>query len=237
MLEKISAQSRTTEVDTVTTQIIAAYQSTSLNSDSNLVSIVNLILPLSTSLNQSINRIKSDSKLEEEDELRDDAVRSFNYMVMGYTYNPDEGIKNAANQIMSIFNKYGLQMVNESYATETSLLNSLLADLAKPELKQHITLLPGVTESIAKIESTQNSFEASQLAYNQNKAQEGTYKNATTLKKQILQLINGKLIVYLRAMSIVNEATYGDFVRTVAQMIADNNENVKKRLKKITIES
>ncbi len=46
------------------------------------------------------------------------------------------------------------------------------------------------------------------------------------------KLLNGKLVVYLNAMAIVNEDTYGSFVRTVAQIIADNNDNVKRRRKK-----
>ncbi len=32
-------------------------------------------------------------------------------------------------------------------------------------------------------------------------------------------------------MAMVNDTDYGDFVRTVAQMIDDNNETVKKRAK------
>ncbi len=47
-----------------------------------------------------------------------------------------------------------------------------------------------------------------------------------------MPIINNKLVTYLRAMIMVDEPTYGDFARTIAQMIEDNNEVVKKRRKK-----
>jgi hypothetical protein len=41
-----------------------------------------------------------------------------------------------------------------------------------------------------------------------------------------------KPVIYLCAMELVEEAAYGDFARTVAVIINENNEQVKKRLKK-----
>jgi hypothetical protein len=48
----------------------------------------------------------------------------------------------------------------------------------------------------------------------------------------VLELINNKIVVYLRAMEQVDPVTYGVFTGTCAQVIADNNEQVKKRKKK-----
>ncbi len=231
MIEKIILQSRITEVDAVTSRILAAYRGSSLSSDTSLSGIISSIEHLSASLNQAIKRIKSESELEEKDEVRDNAARSIYYLILGFTHHPDEGIKNAALKMMAIFNNYGLKVVNESYSSESSLLNSLLAELAKPELQQDIALISGAAESIVALQNAQNDFETSHLAYEQNKAQEGTYTNATGVRNELLKLINGKLVIYLKAMAMVNEGTYGSFVRTVAQIIADNNENVKRRRK------
>jgi hypothetical protein len=38
--------------------------------------------------------------------------------------------------------------------------------------------------------------------------------------------------LYLKVMVQLDEATYGDFARTVATIIAENNEAVKRRNKK-----
>ncbi len=79
---------------------------------------------------------------------------------------------------MAIFNNYGLQVLNESYSSESSLLNSLLGELAKTELQPDIALISGAAESIVALQNAQNDFETSHLAYEQNKAQEGTYTYA-----------------------------------------------------------
>ncbi len=68
--------------------------------------------------------------------------------------------------------------------------------------------------------------------YEEEKAKKGAQINATEIKKGIVNIINNKLVAYLRAMSMVDETTYGDLTRTFAQMIEDNNEVVKKRRKK-----
>jgi len=231
MINKIMSQTRTTELDTITARIIAAYLSSTLGSDTNLKGIMNSVQPLAASLNQAINRIKSESELEGFDDGRDQGARSFYYLILGFTHHPDETIKKAALKIMDVFDHYGLQMLNENYATETSLLTSLFAELAKPAMQEAMALISGAVESLAALQAAQNTFEANHLAYEQNKAHEGTYSNASTIKKQLIRLINGKLVVYLKAMAMVNNIEYGDFVRTIAQIIDDNNETVKKRAK------
>ncbi len=50
--------------------------------------------------------------------------------------------------------------------------------------------------------------------------------------KMEVSLVNNKIVIYLRAMEIVYEPTYGAFARTIAEIIDDNNEIVKKRRKK-----
>jgi|WetSurMetagenome_2_1015567.scaffolds.fasta_scaffold453704_2 hypothetical protein len=51
------------------------------------------------------------------------------------------------------------------------------------------------------------------------------------IKKEVLSIINEKLVVYLNAMIQVNETKYGEFAVTVAQIIDDMNVTVKKRKK------
>ena len=176
-------QTRTTELDTITARIVAAYLSSTLGSDTNLKGIMDSVQPLATNLNQAINRIKSESELEELDDDRDQAARSFYYLILGFTHHPDETIKKAAIKIMNVFDHYGLHMLNENFATETSLLTSLFSELAKPAMQENMVLVSGAVESLAALQASQNTFETSHLAYEQNKAQEGTYTNASTIKK------------------------------------------------------
>jgi len=229
MIEKLIYNSRTTEVDAATTRMVGAYEKTSLNSDVFLAELFIQIKAVLAFFAAAIKRKKAESNLEEKDEVRDDALRGLYYMLLGYLHNPAQAIREAAQKLEKVFGHYGISITGESYATESSLINSMLEDLAKPKLQDAIAILPGCAEQIAALQTAQDDFEAARITYEEEKASESTEKNATELKKEVLILVNDKLVVYLRAMVQVDDATYGKFTRTVGEIIADSNEVVKRR--------
>jgi hypothetical protein len=231
MIEKLIAQSRVTEVNDVATRTSGAFKESGLT-DPYLDTTFSSLDAANLKLTLSINRSKAESDLEEKDEIRDDKVRSFYYLVQGASHNPNQQIKEAALVLLNVFDNYGLAMVGQSYATESSLISSLLLDLAKPKFQEPIALLSGCAELIAEIQTAQTNFEQARIAYEAEKALDGMQNNATVVKKEVLGIINDKIVIYLRAMEQVDPATYGVFTGTCAQMIADNNEQVKKRGKK-----
>lgn len=232
MIEKLILTSRTTEVDAVSLRMIGAYKNTSLSSDAHLASIFTGLETESARLTAAIKRSKAESKLEVKDEVRDDKVRAIHYLLMGLLHHPEPAIQNAAEEVGNVFGNYGLSILGESYATESSLVTSLLGDFAKPKLQVAIAALSGCAEIIAGLQAAQADFEQTRIAYEAEKAKEGTLENATIIKKEVVTIINDKTVVYLRAMFQVDEPTYGDFARTITMIIADNNEMVKKRRKK-----
>jgi hypothetical protein len=232
MIKKLITKSRVTEVDAVSTRMAGAYKNSELSTDPHLSNMFNALVPLSANLSVAINRSKAESNLEEKDEKRDDNVRSLFYLIQGLLHHPDEAIKAAAKKVQKVFDKYGVGITGENFATESSLITSLLGDLAKPNLQYAIAQLSGCAEIIAALQASQDEFETARIAWEQEKAQEGTQTNATGIKKEVVDLINNKIVIYLHAMEIVDEPTYGAFARTVAEIIADNNEMVKKRRKK-----
>lgn len=232
MIDKIMTNSRTTEVDADGIQIIGAFKNTTLSSDPYLVTMFTELEPLSSDLSASINRIKFDSKREEADEKRDNDIRSLNYLLVGLSHHPAKKIYEAAQKLLAIFENYGLRIIGESFAIESSLISSLLKDLAAPELQDAIAAVPGCADTIAALQTSENEFEAITIEWEQEKAKEGTQLNASEIKKEVLALINNKLVVYMRAMEVVAPETHGAFARTLAQIIADSNEVVKKRRNK-----
>ncbi len=230
-MDKLMINSRVTEVNDVATRMSGAFQNAGLP-DPYLVSTFAALDSGNTKLTLAIKRSKAESELEEKDEIRDDKVRSFYYLVQGASHHPTKEIKEAALVLLNLFDNYGLAMVGESYATESSLVSSLLLDLAKPKFQDAIALLSGCAELIAELQTAQTDFEQARIAYEAEKALEGMQDNATVVKKEVLGIINDKIVVYLRAMEQVDPAAYGVFTGTCAQMIADNNEQVKKRGKK-----
>ncbi|MFW5774394.1 MAG: DUF6261 family protein [Tangfeifania sp.] len=123
-------------------------------------------------------------------------------------------------------------VTDESYSTESSLINSLLTDLAKPGVQEAIDAISGCAALITALRAAQDDFEQARIAYEAEKAQEGAEANATTLKKEVTDVINNRIVVYLNAMMLVDDAAYGAFGRTVAEIIDENNEMVKCRRKK-----
>ncbi len=231
---KLSFNVRTTETNSVASWIIAEYEKVDLSSDTYLASIFEQLLPINTKLTVAINRIKAESNLEEKDELRDSKVRALNYLTLGFVHHPDVAISSAAKRINTVFEHYGIKIVNESYATESSLLESLLVEFGKEDLQASIALLPGLSKVIEELQAAQRAFEEAQLTFQTEKASEGTKESASKIMKEILVIINEKLVVYLRAMVMVDEEKYGKFVRTVAQIVEDMNVIIKMR-KKTTV--
>ena len=229
MIEKILTNSRVTEVDAATRRIVSAFEKNGLDSDPHLAGIFSELKPFSASLGAAIRQSKAESNLDVNDVDRDDEVRGLHYLILGYLHNPNPVIREAAEKVAKVFDKYGVGIATESYATQSSLVNSLLDDLAKPDLQEPIAAMPGCAERIASLKAAQNKFEAARVDYETEKANEATRETATSVKKQLLKIINDKLVIYLRAMVQVDEATYGKFGGIVGEIIDENNETVRRR--------
>jgi hypothetical protein len=231
MIQKLIPSSRVTEVNDAATRSSGAFGESGVT-DPYLTTTFAALDAANLTLSLAIKRSKAESDLEEKDEVRDDKVRALYYLINGFLYHPTREIKDAAQMLMDLFDNYGLVIVGESYATESSLVGSLLLDLAKPKYAAAITALSGCADLIAQLQTAEDDFEQARIAYETEKAKEGMVENATLVKKEVLTLLNDKIVIYLRAMEQANPAIYGVFVATVAQIIADNNEQVKKRQQK-----
>lgn len=231
MIPFFMMRSRVTEVDAGSERMIGAFQISGLDTDPHLSLMFSTLGPLSVKLSTAINHIKPDSTLEEADEDRDTKGRSLFYLVNGLCYHPSKRIKEAALKVMAVLNQFGLSMFSENYAVETSLISSLLIELAKTEMQEAIAVLPGCADMITQLQASQDYFKQTRIAWEQEKAEDGTHKNASEIKAEVLELINDKIVVYMRAMEVVIPETHGAFARTLAEIIEDNNEVVKKRRK------
>lgn len=229
MVKKISNRSRVTETHATIKQIIGAYKNTSLSSDNFLNEILTNLETLESKLNVAIMRSETQSVLEEKDEVCDQALRNLFALVSGYTHHPDAQIKEAAILVDNIIEHYGFSIIKESYATQTSLTNSLINDLEAADKQEAIAKLSGCAEVLELVKTAVTDFEQTRVAYEEAKASESTYESASKIKTEVVKLINDKLVVYLRAMQQVNEAEYGSFARTVNEIIETNNEAVKRR--------
>ena len=231
MIEKLIAKSRVTEVNDAATRISGAFVGSGIT-DTYLTTTFSAFDAANLELSKAIRRSKAESELEEKDEVRDTRVRSLFYLLNGFSYHPEPEIRQAAAILLNIFDNYGLKMTGESYATESSMVGSMLIEFQKPEYSEPIEALSGCGGLLEGLAIAQSEFEQVRIAYETEKAKEGMLQNATEIKKNVVYLLNEKIVVHLQAMEQVNAETYGILAATVAQIIAENNEVVKKRQQK-----
>jgi hypothetical protein len=231
MIDKLIAKSRVTEVNDVATRTSGAFKESGI-ADPYLITTFSSLDAANLKLSMVIKRTKAESDLEEKDEVRDNDIRAFYHLTNGFLYHPVKKMKEAAQLLMEVFNKYGLKIIGESYATESSLVGSMLLDYAKPEYAGAIDTLSGCADLISALQTAQSDFEQARIAYETEQAKEGMVDNATLVKNEVVTILNDKIVLYLRAMEQAIPETFGVFAGIIAQIIADNNEQVKKRQQK-----
>ncbi len=231
-IEKFKVRSKATEVAPSVKLIIMAYEQSRVTVDPHLETMFTLLTPQADDLSIAINHHKVKSRQAEMDLIRDAKFKGVHALVSGYQFHPNPVICKASIPVLKLFEQYGLSMINASYVVETALMDSLLGDLKEKSVAEHIENLPGVSQLIEELEESEIAFESSRLNFNLAKSQEEQLKTATEIKMELLSAVNDRLVLYLRAMAMVDEVQYGAFARVVAQIITDHNRAVKKRIGK-----
>jgi len=232
MIPKLISKSRTTEVNTVSDNLIMAYKKQVWENDAYLVSTFGKLQTESDLLRTAINRSRAESILDTKDVIRDEKVKALNYLLLGSIHHPSAIIKSSGEKLSAEFTKYGLKMIHESYAIESSLIESLLQDFSAPELKPDIKAISGCAEVIDELRAAQDDFKTANFTWEEEKAKDGLTESATKIKKEVLSIINDKIVVYLKAMELANQEVYGELAQTISQIIGGMNEAVKRRAKK-----
>ena len=230
-MENILIKSKIPEVGALLKRIIAVYQQADLGSDLALQTMMGEIDTTYQALSTAIQRDDAVSQLAELDDQRDDICRGLNHMLLAGQYSTKNKIKEAAEALYQTFDKYGTAVLGMSYAIESSKIVSLLGELSNAQA--HIKTILGLSDIVADLQEAQNRFEQERVVYEKEKTADNKNVAPYDLKKTAIQLINGKLKVYLQAMAIVNHTQYGELFDTLTTMIKESNESVRRRGKKV----
>jgi hypothetical protein len=231
-INKVQQNTRIAEADTVCGQLDRAYKENSLELDSNLGGVMYEMERKKTAFMETIQENDAESKLGDGDIIRDDKFRAVGYIIMGASYNPEVAIKESGIALSTIFDKYGMDTVKLSYNEESSNITNILGEFKTPEALAHIARIVGLSTAVSELDSSQSAFVQATTEWKIAKGDDGSKVSASELKKEILTLLNKKFIPYLNAMLMVNEDYYQSFALAVAEIIDDNNENVKRRSSK-----
>lgn len=232
-MNKINTSARVTELGDTALRLVKAFKAVvAVQNDAFLTKTFAEIEKQATAMTSAVKSDQALSKLEEADAQRDQAIRVLDKLLKGYENIPLENLKTHAKKLAEIFKKYGVKITGENYASQSTLINSLLGDFSATELKPSIEALAGVKEVLAEIQTKQNAFAALRSDYEKAQVSQKEKSSATSLRKPLLELINKKAVPYLVAMSIAQPELFKNLTAEASEIITSTNEAIKARSKK-----
>lgn len=228
-MKKLRTAARVTELDATSDVLVRLYKADgAILADSYLKGVMAEIEDLSARITTAIKSDKTASTLDAADAKRDEVIRSLGTLLNGYAVIPVAEKKAAAEKLLTTFTKYK-GITSQSYANESSLIESMLEDFASPTLTDSITALEGVSSYLADLRAAQDEFNRANDEY--TAATVGKGESATSLKKPLFAAINDKLVPYLTAMAVASKEIYADFTTKAEAEIEKTNVAVAKRKK------
>ena len=232
-MNKLNTSVKVTELGDTALRLVKAFKAVvAVQNDAFLTKTFAEIEKQATVMTSAVKSDQVLSKLEEADAQRDQAIRVLDKLLKGYENIPLENLKTHAKKLAEIFKKYGVKITGENYASQSTLINSLLGDFSATELKPSIEALAGVKEALAEIQTKQNAFATLRSDYEKAQVSQKEKSSATSLRKPLLELINKKAVPYLVAMSIAQPELFKNLTAEASEIITSTNEAIKARSKK-----
>lgn len=232
-MKPLNYQARVTELGDTALRLVKAFKAVvAVQNDAFLTKTFAEIEKQATAMTSAVKSDQALSKLEEADAQRDQAIRVLDKLLKGYENIPLENLKTHAKKLAEIFKKYGVKITGENYASQSTLINSLLGDFSATELKTSIEALAGVKEALAEIQTKQNAFAVLRSDYEKAQVSQKEKSSATSLRKPLLELINKKVVPYLVAMSVAQPELFKNLTAEASEIVTSTNEAIKARSKK-----
>lgn len=227
-MNKIKNTLRISEVDTLATTIVRFYQmaileNEALAKDAKLTKQMSEVEELSKTLTSAIKRDRAENNLDAADITRDEIIRSLSYMIKSYASFPVTEKKEAGCRLLEIFKKYGIGIISEPYADESSLIESMLGDFSSERAKADLAILEEVGTLLSSLRKAQDAFHAADDVYTASVANRGA--NASEVKKKLLFALNTRLISYLTALEL--DADYAEFIANCSTRIDRSNSGTR----------
>ena len=230
-MKKVRPSVRITDADTVSDALVRLYKDAAakkgaIAKDAALAAIMGEVERLSADITTAIKKDKVSTSLEEADARRDEIIRQLGTLLTGYGAIPLADKKAAAEKLLAVYNKYGKSIATETYARESSLIESMLEDFAAESLADAITLLDGVGDLIGGLRAAQDEFNKTNDSATAALTAKG--ESAYSVKKPLLAAINDRLVPYITAMGAVS-AEYADLGTKADVEIAKENARVARK--------
>ena len=232
-ISKLSAYAHNGEVADVATQFAAVFKTKDWSAQAKLTRVFTNLETENQKFIELIMRMKAASTNKQNDDERDACVLDLLAFIQGMVRYPVDEVKRAAQKISEILKHYSKDIMHGGYAQESTMINSLLMDLATPEAVANIALIPECATLIANLQAAQDKFTAELVSYEEKRSEE-LLKNASKMKPVVLNLINKKVISYVNGEIAADETQYIPLANTLNEIIESINTQVKKRRNKGT---
>ncbi|MDM8159216.1 DUF6261 family protein [Labilibaculum sp. K2S] len=171
-----------------------------------------------------------ESDLKEKDEVRDLDIRAIFYEVTAKCMRRTSREQQKAVRVKAILDRYGMKITDSTYTSESAEIRAMLSDIKAPELAEDRKAIPELDGLISNLEGSQASFDQSDDQLRDDKMGREKTKPASTLAKELRNMINNDLCGYLSAMTQANPEKYAAFSNKFFQIIEDANKEVNNRL-------
>ncbi|MFV0554287.1 MAG: hypothetical protein ACK5LR_06235 [Mangrovibacterium sp.] len=143
---------------------------------------------------------------------------------------PSGSTATVAKQLLEVMKPYekeirlaGRQLICSSY------VGSLIADLEQPGKSVLLPVIMNVSTLFDILKTAHANFVASYADYRDFRNQQVSLANATTLKAELVQIINREIVGYLNAINYADIADYAAFGEAVGSIIRSHNVRMKIR--------
>lgn len=232
MIPKIRAKSRTADISATATSVLTDFSKRDFSADPYMTLQIDKLNDNNELMTEALNEKVANPILAPIDDKRDNNLRVIFLEVDAKELWTNVAISEAAAVVAVELDKYGFEIIDMAYATESANINALLSDLKKKKVAEAIAILPNLSDLIKELEASQEEFETAYLHVMELKIEKEKLISATKLGRIIREQINTELIVYLNAMAKSKPDAFNDCAKVVGAVIANNNSKVRNRLKK-----
>jgi len=172
---------------------------------------------------EAINRDRSYSLLIPVDKRRDNLIRIMFMEVNAKTLYSDETIAEAAITVKEVIDRYGLGIIDKSYADETADIDAMLTNLEESTVKDALTKLGNIADTVNELKEIANEWKSIVYKQQNNKGELLTKPSATKVKNRMVELVNNELVIYLASMTNYKPDIYKPINDTIQSIIKENN--------------
>lgn len=227
---KLSGKVRNAELDGYATNMLESYANApALAEDTSLKGIVDELFQVTHDLTEALEREKVLSRLKTFDTARDKAFKDFFTFIKGNLPLTEASQYPAVEAIYKILDKYGLSSTTKSYDAQTGLFNSLMDELKQEEIQSVLPVILYAQKLYDALVEAHENFIKEYANYVGKMRVSQQMLSASNIKPKVMNVINNKLVTYLRAQVVVDAETYAAFAGEIALIINRANQIIKER--------